>query len=632
MASPDDETIAVTQTPGLTVPGGDRVLPHRLGPVRLIREIGRGGMGVVWLGHDELLGRDVAVKLLLNAVSGPDDPGFSRFLEGARAAARIRHLGLTTLHQADLINGLPYLVMDFVDGPTLFELIRSNGPLSPAALMQVLRPVCDALGELHDRDLVHRDIKPANILVNADGEVFVTDFGLACERTPPGSAPGSRRMAGTPTYMAPEMFEGVVSLRSDVYALGVTAFEMLSGNRPFQGTPEELREKHGCEPLPVEALRERNVSADLITALERATHKNAMFRYKSARLFLRALQEATHTDTARSPSADLAHLVDRCRAGPRNGTADPPTPSTPSSYFDRLAELAVQKKGHREPGSESLSQNSAVHKPLETEVVLRPQSGGPSPEAAVTVRENPLLNLYLRGLPEMELFESDLQRRLALTDLHRTREGGRWRWRFFRSRRFWLDVGAATLIVFAVIENMKLILKRLAMPAPLGKIVSFVVIMAAFWFVNRRNARRWWQEPLRLKLLEQGVPVCLGCGYLLRGLPLESARCPECGRPFDERVRELLNTTAAGSGLPGAGSTPLMPELQETQAIKVRRRARATLVVAGSVMILAAGLASGVADVYPAMQSWSSRAVMIGFGMLGIILALIGSRRYRISP
>ncbi len=148
--------------------------------------------------------------------------------------------------------------------------------------------------------------------------------------------------------MAPEMFDGAVSLRSDVYALGVMAFELLTGQRPFVGELEVLIAQHRWAALPSGLLRERNISAELIAELERAMHKNAMFRHKSARLFFRALQDAARGDPARSTPVEIAGLVAQCRAGPARSHAGPEETRTPSSYFDRLAELAEQKQGHRD--------------------------------------------------------------------------------------------------------------------------------------------------------------------------------------------------------------------------------------------------------------------------------------------
>ncbi len=144
-------------------PSVEVTIPRELGPVRLLHEIGRGGMGVVYLGRHRMLDRDVAVKFLLHAVAGPDDPGFAGFLEGTRAAATVEHPALTTIHHADVIDGIPYLVMQYIDGPTLGDVLKQTGPLSLSALYAVLDAVSEAIGELHDREIVHRDIKPANI-------------------------------------------------------------------------------------------------------------------------------------------------------------------------------------------------------------------------------------------------------------------------------------------------------------------------------------------------------------------------------------------------------------------------------------------------------------------------------------
>ncbi len=346
-----DQTISLGPASTLGTRASDVVIPVQLGSVRLIHEIGRGGMGTVWLGRDELLGRDVAVKFLLNASSGSTDPGFRSFLDGARAAAAVRHAGLTTVYHADLVQNVPYLVMEYIDGPTLSELLRKTGPLNLRATVGVFDTMAAAIAELHERGIVHRDIKPSNVLLDSSGRVFVTDFGLACERTGAGPGTVSSGMAGTAAYMAPETFDGLVSPRSDVYALGVTGFELLTGLSPFAGdSVSQVRDRHLSEPLPIDKLSDRGIAEPVAEVLQRATHKDAMFRYKTARQFLRALIEATPDGSAAGTSVVLAGLVSQCRRGPLDAAPLAEAPAE-ASYYSRLATLAATKRGSSQAAS-----------------------------------------------------------------------------------------------------------------------------------------------------------------------------------------------------------------------------------------------------------------------------------------
>lgn len=332
--------------------------PHELGAVRLIRLVGRGGMGEVWLGRHELLQRDVAVKFLLHATPAPDDPHFRMFLEGARAAAALRRPNLTLLHHADLVDGVPYLVMEYVDGPTAAELLRRLGPLAPSAALEILTPVATAITELHDQGILHRDIKPANVLLDRNGGVFVTDFGLACQRHMDTRSTSDKGVAGTPHYMAPELYHQAASPRSDVYALGITAFELLTGAVPFCGNATEIRQQHALAPLPVERLHERGVNAALIDVLERATSKAPLFRYKTARQFLQSLEAARQSESAAgSARPDLATLVARATAGEAahmriepNGTLTPGT-ATPRTHDEWIHAKAAEHSSERTGGA-----------------------------------------------------------------------------------------------------------------------------------------------------------------------------------------------------------------------------------------------------------------------------------------
>jgi eukaryotic-like serine/threonine-protein kinase len=165
----------------VTVPpatAGDRpsLLPEKqFGSTRLIRRIGTGGMGEVWLGRHQLLGRDVAIKFLLTAAMNREDPVFATFIQGAKAAASVEHPALNKVHHADVADGIPYLVLEYLDGSSLAELIARSGPLSVAMVRAIIEPVCDAVAELHHRDLLHRDIKPSNIMLTSEGRVVLTD-------------------------------------------------------------------------------------------------------------------------------------------------------------------------------------------------------------------------------------------------------------------------------------------------------------------------------------------------------------------------------------------------------------------------------------------------------------------------
>lgn len=345
------KTVTLTRDLSLTTSGSGTLpaeveIPKQLGAVELVREIGKGGMGVVWLGRDTLLGRDVAVKFLLHAVASPEDPDFAQFLEGAKAAATLRHRGLNSVIHADTITGIPYIVMEYVDGPTLAEVLQRTGALTLAATRVVMNAACEAVGVLHDAGIVHRDLKPANILLGQDGTIVLTDFGLACQR--PRLSMGSRveAVAGTPAYMAPEMFDKNVSARSDVYALGVMMYELLTGQAPFDGTLEEVREAQRSTPVPVDDLEPFEPA--LADVVARATNKNPMFRLKTGGSMLVAIEDAFSntnsmvTNKARGES-ELATATQRAlgRAGLTPG-GEKATPQI--TYYDRLTTLVQRRK------------------------------------------------------------------------------------------------------------------------------------------------------------------------------------------------------------------------------------------------------------------------------------------------
>lgn len=343
---PDEQTITLTRN-GPSNQLAQIDIPRNLGSLLLDRELGRGGMGVVYHARDRALGRDVAVKFLLN-VRPEGDPRFEDVLAGVRATASLRHPNLNAVYHADRIAGIPYLVMEFIDGPTLSQIIKRSGPLAQTAALVILREIAAAVTELHNQGVIHRDIKPANVLIERDGRTLVTDFGLACKRQLYGLRQESVEFAGTPAYMAPEMFEGVVSPKTDVYSLGITLFELLTAAPPFCGSLEELTTHHRETPLPVQKLAERGISEPLIDILERATHKNHVFRLKSAAHLLAAIENEglmpEHSTTVR---AELGRFLMPAEQNAARGEHERTPTTPPTAYYDTLASAAAQKRAHR---------------------------------------------------------------------------------------------------------------------------------------------------------------------------------------------------------------------------------------------------------------------------------------------
>ena len=320
----------------------DVIIPAKIENVEVGREIGRGGMGVVFDGWDSVLHRRVAVKFLLGAVPAPDDPNFEQFLEGARAEAALRHPNIVAVHTAGVVANVPYMVMDFIRGPTLREMSRALGPMPPAAALLAAWEVASAVDALHERELIHRDLKPGNIIADETGRLYVTDFGLASLRRRTASVEST---AGTPAYMAAEVFEGKSTPRSDVYAIGIMLFELLAGKLPFTGRGEELRRQHAESPLPVGELPP-GTPHPVVEILVRATHKTEMFRYKSAGHLQRVLEDAALTEgLRRDGSVALKEIATKTMAAAgEKATLEPGRETPTSSYFQRISELAEQKR------------------------------------------------------------------------------------------------------------------------------------------------------------------------------------------------------------------------------------------------------------------------------------------------
>lgn len=204
------------------------------GRYRVEARIASGGMSTVYRGLDLRLDRPVALKVMDSRYAG-DRQFLTRFQREARAIARLKDPGLVAIYDQGDDPARPYLVMEFVDGGTLRELLAERGPMPPHAMVAVLRPVLSGLGVAHRAGLVHRDIKPENVLIAEDGEVKLVDFGLVRAIAEAGITSTSV-ILGTAAYLSPEQVEGApTGARSDVYAAGIMSFELLTGTTPFTG-------------------------------------------------------------------------------------------------------------------------------------------------------------------------------------------------------------------------------------------------------------------------------------------------------------------------------------------------------------------------------------------------------------
>jgi predicted Ser/Thr protein kinase len=244
-----------------------------LGPYRLVEEIGRGGMGVVYLAEDSRLGRRVAVKALPSDVAANDELR-QRLRREARAAATISHPAVATIYALEEIDEHLIIVSEYVEGETLREII-SRGPLDPAHARTIATQVAHALRAAHDAGIVHRDLKPENVLVTPSGDVKVVDFGIAhIEGSDATRLTRAGALLGTPAYMAPEQLLGrTVDPRADIYAFGVLLSEMVTGRHPLHPGPAAT-------------------TAHAFTAIvTRCMQAEAAARYGSVRELLEALED-----------------------------------------------------------------------------------------------------------------------------------------------------------------------------------------------------------------------------------------------------------------------------------------------------------------------------------------------------
>jgi serine/threonine-protein kinase len=278
------------------------------GRYRLDAQIGRGGMSTVYRAFDTVLERPVAIKLMHREIASESDQ-LERFRREARSVARLNHPHIVTVidageEPAEDGGSTPYIVLEYVEGETLKDLIRREGPLDiPQALAYAIE-IARALGAAHERMIVHRDVKPQNVLIGEEGGAKITDFGIARTLTEEGlTVPG--RVLGTTDYVSPEQALGQpVTGQSDLYSLGVVLYEMLTGSVPFAGeTPVAVAMRHVREQMPDVQLLRPEASAATASVIDRAVAKDLDRRYADAESMVAELEEVLAIETARAGQA-----------------------------------------------------------------------------------------------------------------------------------------------------------------------------------------------------------------------------------------------------------------------------------------------------------------------------------------
>lgn len=287
--------------------------PRRVGEYELLREIGRGGMGVVYLARQVNLDRELAVKTILRGpfASAADR---QRFLAEAQAAARLDHPGIVPVYQVGEDAGRMYFSMKYIPGSTLADLLV-DGPLEPHVTARIMSQVSRAIEFAHQHGVLHRDLKPSNILIDEAGQPHLTDFGLAKRITDPHSMTHSGAIVGTPAYMSPEQAagnRGWVGPSSDVYSLGAILYHALTGVPPFQArTPvDTLMKVIEQDPVPPRQLN-RQVDRDLELIAVRCLQKPTDLRYASAAALADDLEAYLNHQPISARSGRLTHVVSR---------------------------------------------------------------------------------------------------------------------------------------------------------------------------------------------------------------------------------------------------------------------------------------------------------------------------------
>jgi tetratricopeptide (TPR) repeat protein/predicted Ser/Thr protein kinase len=263
----------------------------------IVRQLGEGGMGEVYLAQDRELNRDVALKVIrIDLAQHPQI--LERFRREIQLSSKVTHKHVLRVYDLGEAAGVKFLTMEYIDGYDLASLLRREGKLPIPRALTIFRQICEGLAAAHDEGVIHRDLKPQNILIDRNGRVAIADFGLA-KSFEQVSLTEAGKVIGTPHYMSPEQVKGVaLDHRTDIYSLGIILFEMLTGKLPFTGSsPFEVMMQRVNRPSPVASDHNPQIPPYVIKVLQRCMERDPNLRYQSATEILRDLETETFHST-----------------------------------------------------------------------------------------------------------------------------------------------------------------------------------------------------------------------------------------------------------------------------------------------------------------------------------------------
>jgi len=354
-----------------------------LGNYQIIERIGRGGMAEVYKGYHPKLDRHVAIKILHGFLAEGED-FLARFEREAKAVASLRHQNIIQIHDFEVQDENYYMVMEFVDGDTLTDklkkLSKSKSKMPLDEVLSITRQVAKALAYAHKRGIIHRDLKPSNILIDNDGQTFLTDFGIAkIASTTQFTSTGA--LIGTPAYMSPEQCKGVdLTHVSDLYSLGIILYEMLTGDVPFESeTPLSVLQKHITEPVPSLYEHRLDLPSSFEKLISTALAKEPEDRFQTANEISKALAQAIdEVEIVEEPSKEGKAPVDTTM----KPTVVMEAEEKPDSTIEPTVVMEEEAESQPEPVKEvplpKAEKKTKPVKPKEEKPAKKPKAEAPS--------------------------------------------------------------------------------------------------------------------------------------------------------------------------------------------------------------------------------------------------------------